>query len=108
MKQRRFKGKDLKKRQVCEKDYICENGKYLESSIDDATFLCDENIEMTKTVPTKTIQTKSTLTETIPINFFKKKLTCKRENLSLLMIIIIYCCFIKHWSKQEQILSHYY
>ena len=65
---------------MCKKNCLCENSKYLESSIGDAIFLCDENIEMTKTVPTKSIQTKSTLTKIIPTSFFKKKLTCEREN----------------------------
>ena len=64
---------------MCKKNCLCENSKYLESSIGDAIFLCDENIEMTKTVPTKIIQTKSTLTKIIPTSFFKKKLTCKRD-----------------------------
>ena len=44
----------VKKRHVCEKDYIwnpatrsCENGKYLASIMDDSVITCDEIIEET-------------------------------------------------------------
>ena len=35
----------------------CKNSKYLENIVDDSTITCDEIIEMTKTVPTKTVLT---------------------------------------------------
>ena len=58
----------VKKRHVCEKDYIwnpatrsCENGKYLASIMDDSVITCDEIIEET----------------TFPTNFNEKKQTVK-------------------------------
>ena len=49
---------------MCEKDYIvnpatcsCENGKYLEGIIEDSLITCDETIEETKAIPTKTVPT---------------------------------------------------
>ena len=44
---------------MCEKDILnpaactCENGKYLDSTIDGSVITCGEIIEVTKTVPTK-------------------------------------------------------
>ena len=37
----------------------CENGKYLRSIIDDSVNTCDEIIEETQTIPTKTVLAKS-------------------------------------------------
>ena len=57
-------------------------------------------------------------TKTIPTNFNKKKVTCKKENfyilltfllipISLLIIAGIYCYLIKHQLKQEHLLAYY-
>ena len=85
----------------------CENGKYLESIIDDSVVICDKIKEVTKTVPIKAITKK-----TFPTNFNIEKITCKIENrkfiyfthhflitVSLLAIISIYYCIIRHWPK---------
>ena len=69
----------------------CENGKYLESFIDDSVIKCDEIIEETKTVPT---------------NFNEKNATCKTRTfyillafwlitITFLIAISIYCYLIK-------------
>ena len=51
---------------MCEKDYVwnvsirpCENGKYLENNIGDSAVVCDEIREVTKSISTKTVPTKS-------------------------------------------------
>ena len=55
------------KKNMCAKTYIyiwnpntctCENGKYLGSIINDSLITCDEIIEATKAIPTKTIAIK--------------------------------------------------
>ena len=55
---------------MCKKIYIrnpatssCKNDKYLGSIIDDSVVTCDEIIDTTKTVPIKTVPTKSTSTK---------------------------------------------
>ena len=60
---------------------------------------------MTKIVPKKCIPTK-----TVPKDFNEKKVICTRENFCILLTFLIiyititncsiYCCFIKHQSKQ--------
>ena len=51
---------------MCEKDYVwnfstrpCENGTYLENNIGDSAVVCDEIIEVTKSISTKTVPTKT-------------------------------------------------
>ena len=63
---------------VCGRDYIwnpitcgSENGKYFGSIIGHSVIMCDEIIEVTKTVSTKVVPTK-----TIPTYFNGKKETC--------------------------------
>ena len=103
-----------KKNHVCVKNYIwnpstcaCKIGKYFKSIIISSVFTCDEIIEMTKAIPTKTVPTKIILTKTVPTNFNEKKITFKIENfcislnfsliaISLLIIVSIYHCLIKH------------
>ena len=46
----------------------CENGKYIGSVIDDSVIMCDEIIEETKNILTKTV-----LTKTVPRNFNEKQ-----------------------------------
>ena len=60
---------------VCEKYYMwnpvtcsCENGKCIGSVIDDSVIMCDEIIEETKNILTKTV-----LTKTVPRNFNEKQ-----------------------------------
>ena len=62
--------KKLKEYLTCGKNCIanpitccCKNGKYLTSIIDDSVIRCDQIIEITKAIPTKTTSTK-----TVPIN----------------------------------------
>ena len=70
----------------------CENVKHLASVIDDSMNTCDEIKEETKTAPT---------------NFNVKKVTCKTQNvyillefllttIALLIAVSIYCYLIKH------------
>ena len=44
----------------------CKNGKYVGSITDDSVIMCDEIIEETKTIPTKSTSTETVLTKTIP------------------------------------------
>ena len=51
---------------MCEKDYVwnvstrpCENGKYLENNIRDSAVVCDNIREVTKSISTKTVPTKT-------------------------------------------------
>ena len=93
---------------------------------------CDEITEvttaptktaLTKTDPTKTISTKAIPTKPFPTksvwtNFVEKKVSCEIENFYILLtfplitilisiIVSIYCCLIKHPSKQEPLLPYY-
>ena len=70
---------ECKKCHVCEKDYVwnpatCnyENGKYLESIMDDSTIMCDKIIE-----------------EIVPINSNENKANCKTQNLYVLLAFFI-------------------
>ena len=63
---------------VWKKSYIwnpptctCENGRHARSIIDNSVSTCDEIMEETKFVPTK-----STSTKTVPIDFNKNKVAC--------------------------------
>ena len=56
----------LRKHFVCERSYIwspsactCKNGKHARTVIGDSAITCDENIEATKTIPTKSIAIKN-------------------------------------------------
>ena len=78
-----------KQENVCKRDYIwnpstciCDNGKYLNCIVGDSVNTCDEFLEETKTVPTKTLATKPVLT-----NFNKNKVTCEIEAFSILRTI---------------------
>ena len=103
--------------------------KYLQSNIGDSVISCDEIIEVAKIIPTKSISTKTipskdittktipkktTSTNTIAIHFSEKKATYKIKNfcislafllitILLLITVSIYCCFLKHQSKQKHI-----
>ena len=102
--------KNLKEHHIYEKDYIwnlatcsCKNGKYLTSIIDDSVITCDEIIEAvaksyyktTKTVPIKTVSTKSTTT-----NFFDF-LIYLLITIALLIVVSIYCYLIKYRGKRK-------
>ena len=89
--------KNLKEYHVCEKVYIwnpatCtfENGKYLESIIDNSVITCDKIIEATQTVASKTVPTKSTST-----NFYIL-LTFLFINIALSTPVSIYYYLIKY------------
>ena len=76
---RRFERKNLRKHNVCKKNYIIwnpitctwKNGKYLESIFADLVVIYDEIIEVTKTVSIKTIAAKTITTKINSINFNK-------------------------------------
>ena len=67
----------------------CENGKYVESIIDDSVIMCDGIMEETETVPTK-----STSKKIISTNF------CILLAVLLMITVIIYFYLIKHLSKE--------
>ena len=84
----------------------CENGKYLEIIIGDSVIVCIVEV------------TKADTTNTIPIIFNEERLSCKIENfyilltfvliaMPLLIIVNIYCYFIKHRSKQKYLLPYH-
>ena len=117
--------KSPKEHRVCEKkNYIwnpatcrCENGKYVGSIIDDSVIVCDEIIEETKTVlskstSTKTIPTNSTLTKNVPTKVMSTNiymlLAFLLITIALLLAVIIYCFFIKHRAKQNHLLPCHY
>ena len=59
---------------------VCKNNKYLASIIDDSMITCGDIIEETKT---------------IPANFNEKNITCKIQNLYILLTFFInYHCII--------------
>ena len=81
---------ECKKHHIWEKDYIwnpatcsCKNGKYLASIIDNSVIKCDEIIEETKTVPK---------------NFNEKKITCKTQNLYILLAVLL---IPLHYSRRK-------
>ena len=100
------------KEHQCEKGYFwnptkcsCENGKYARG-IGDSVVICNEIIEATKIISTKTIPAKSASTKTIPtksisINFYIL-LAFLLITIALLISISIY--LIKHQSKQKHLL----
>ena len=115
--------------QITIKDYVCENGdwnngmctckngKYSGSIVSDSVIRCDENIKVTKTVPTRTVAAKLTSTKSAATNFNEKKVTCKIKRfyilttfllitIPLLIIVSIYGYFVKYRSKQEHSLPH--
>ena len=104
---------ECKKHHISEKDYVwnpatcnCENGKYLASIINDSAIVCDEVID-------------SYDKESISINFNEKYLTCKTQNLyilltfllitiALLIAVSIYYYLIKNQAKQKHLLPFHY
>ena len=91
---------------MCKKDYFwnpatcsCENGKHLASITNDSVITCDEIIEETKTIPTKTV----------PTNFNEKKVTCKTKNfyisLTFLLITIELLIAVYYLLLPDKILS---
>ena len=89
------------------------NGKYLRNIIGDSLITCDEIIEVTKIIPTKTtpsktvaknLKEKKVIRKTIFILYF---LTFLLFFISTLMIVSIYCCFLKHRSKLKHLLPYH-
>ena len=90
------------KHHICKKYYIwnpatwtCKDVKYLASIINDSLVTCVEIIEETKAVPT---------------NFNEKKITCKTQNVhillaflsfttALLIVVSIYYYLAKYWAN---------
>ena len=53
---------------------ICENGKYLKTTIDDSVITCDEIIDATDSLSTNVINTMSAnVTSLASINFYNKR-----------------------------------
>ena len=85
------------------KSWSFENGKYLESIIDDSVITCDEIIEEIKSIPK---------------NINEKKITCKTKTfyillvflliiIALLIAVSIYCYLTRHKAKQKHSLPYY-
>ena len=92
---------------MCKKDYIwnlatcnCENGKYLASIIDDSVIKCDEIIDTTKTIPTKTVSAATVPTKSTSTNFYILLAFL------LLIAVSIYCCLIKYQGKRKHLLPY--
>ena len=96
-----------------EKDYTWNPSKSTSKNDIYLEVIWDEIIKKTKTVPTKTI-----LSETVPTNFNEKMVDCKMKNLSILLVFLlntrallitvsIYFYLIKHRSKQKQLLPYH-
>ena len=92
--------------------HTSRNGKYLRIIIGDSLITCGQIIEVTKIIPTKTTPSK-----TVPKNLNKQKLICKiifvlyfltflLIFISTLMMVSIYCCFLKHRSKLKHLLPY--
>ena len=91
-----------RKHHVYEKIYIwnpstctCENGKYSASIIGDSVIIYDETIEATIS------------RRNIAIRNFNSLLTFLIFTIAVLIVVSVYCHFIKHQSKQNQLLTHY-
>ena len=64
--------KNLKEHYVFEKDYLwnpatcsCKNGKYVRGVTDNSVITCDEIIDRTKSILTKTVPTKGNLENSV-------------------------------------------
>ena len=75
----------VKKNHVCKEDYVwdpskcvCKNIKYLASIMDNSSIICDEVIELYDEE-----------IKTIPTNFNEKKVTCKMQNLYILLAFLL-------------------
>ena len=78
---------------------ICENGKYFASIIDSSVITCNEIIETTKTVPTKSFSTGFYILPTFLLTI-----------ISLLIALSIYCYLIKYKAKikkKKHLLPYY-
>ena len=92
---------------VCKKYYIwnratsgCENGKYLSSVTEDSVIVCDETIDTTETILTKTVPRKSTSTSFYTLRGFLL------ITIALLIAVSIYCYLRKCQRKQKYLLPH--
>ena len=84
----------------------CENSKYLGIITSNSVIICDKITEVKKTVPTKTVPTKTTKTKAVPKKFYTL-LAFLLITVSLLTIVNIYFCFIKHRSKRGHLLPYH-
>ena len=92
---------------MCKKDYIwnratsgCKNGKYLSSVTEDSVIVCDETIDTTETILTKTVPRKSTSTSFYTLRGFLL------ITIALLIAVSIYCYLRKCQRKQKYLLPH--
>ena len=101
---------ECKKVQVCEKGYVwnpatcnCENGKHSASIADDSAIICD-----------KVIESYEEEIKTISTNFNEKNITCKAQNLyillafllttiAILIAVSIYCYLIIYQAKRRHL-----
>ena len=69
--------------------HVCENGKYLESIINDAVITYSEIIEVARAVSAKAVSTKIISKKTISTNLNEKMVTCKMENFYILLTFLL-------------------
>ena len=95
---------------MCERGYIwnpatCsfKNGKYVRNTIDFSVITCDEIIEKTKAIPTKSTSTKTVLTKCTSTNFYTL-IAILLITIALLIAVSIYCFFTEYREKQKSLL----
>ena len=69
---------------------ICENGKYLASTMDDSVITCDEVIE-----------SYSEEMKAIPTNFNKKNITCKAQSFYVLLTFLLVTIVLQYKLKMS-------
>ena len=74
---------------------VTKNDKYIGSIIDYSVVTCDENIEKTKTVPTKNTSTKIFLKTCTSTDFYIL-LAFLLITIALLIVLGIYCYLVKY------------
>ena len=87
--------------------FSCKNGKYVGSIIGDSEIICDEIIDTTKTIPTKSTSTKYVLRKCTSTNF-NILLALLLITIALLIAFSIYCYLIKNQAKQKPLLCYQY
>ena len=107
----KFKKKCVRKRWYLESCYmVVVKMADMQKSIIGNSVICEEIIETTKIIVTKTVPAKS-----ISTNLDKKKVICKMKSFyiilafllitaTMLIVASIYC-FIRYWEKQKHLLT---
>ena len=78
----------------------CKNGKYLASIIDDSVIMCDEIIEETKIVSTKTVSANG-IKLICTTKIFYILLAFLLIAIALLIAVSIYCYLVKYQAKHK-------